>query len=248
MYILQGQLFHKYPLMNIVANADVYLGKTKIVTIPLYDDGKVMIDDSAADGIYSALFDPHKFDINEKRSNVRFDIKFETTSESRPASLAHYETGTDLERITKQYLIFGQTSFSSYATDIVSFKDTSEFVPRIVDRKPRIPIYGKPGAIGDFQVTVDNMYLTNKTARISLGKGVVIDNVKVEQDDKRLRSTIHASYWIGKDAASGPRMLTIQSNRQEVTADKVMVIEGSKYSRKLIIESRINSHDGLQRD
>jgi len=62
-YILQGQLFHKYPLMNIIANADVYLGKTKIATIPLYDNGKAMIDAAAADGIYSALFDPRQFDI-----------------------------------------------------------------------------------------------------------------------------------------------------------------------------------------
>ena len=112
-YVLQGQLFHKYPLMNIIAHADVYFGKSKIATIPLYDDGKKMIDDVAADGRYSALFDPHKFDISDKRSNVRFDVKFTTTRRSRPAALAHYETGTDLEKITKQYYKIGQTAFSA---------------------------------------------------------------------------------------------------------------------------------------
>jgi hypothetical protein len=69
----------------------------------------------------------------------------------------------------------------------------------------------------------------------------------VAQDAKLLRSILHASYWIGKDAVSGPRTLTIQSNSQEVTAEKLMIIEGSKYSRKPVITSRIHSHDCLHK-
>jgi len=185
--------------------------------------------------------------INSKRSKVRFDVKFSTTSKSRPAAMAHYETGTDLKEITEQYLKFGQTAFNSYATDIVSFKDTSEFDPRIVNVKPRTPIYGKPGDSGFLQVTIDNLHLTNETTRFSLGQGVIIDKVRVAQDAKRLRSIVHASYRIGKDAAGGPRTLTIQSNSQEVTADRVMVIERARYSRKLTINSRVHSHDGFHK-
>jgi hypothetical protein len=227
-YVIQGQLLHRYPLMNISAIATLYRGKQKIGSLTLKDDGKAYVDAAANDGIYSALLDPAKFDISEKMPKIRVDVEFRTSSKSVPAEAVHYEVESDYKAITEHYLKMAKIPFTAYATDIVSFRDRSKYDMQITAIEPRTLVPVKPGSKGTLKVVVNNAYLDSKHLRASLGDGVKLGAPRVERDSKTFRSSVSIDYAIRHDAKPGPRSLTLQSNAQKVTSTPLLDIGGLK--------------------
>lgn len=226
-YVIQGQLFHRYPLMNISAVATLYRGKQKIGSITLKDDGKAYVDANAKDGIYSALLDPAKFDISQKLPKIRVDVEFRTSSTSVPAEAVHYEVESDYKAIAAHYLKMAKIPFTAYATDIVSFRDHSQYDPRITSVNPRTTLPVKPGSKGRIQVLVENAYLDPKYLRASLGEGVKVGTPRAERDSKSFRTTVTIDYAVRHDAKKGLRSLTLQANAQKVTSTPLLDVSGT---------------------
>lgn len=211
-FLVQGQLFHRYPLMNISAIAHIYRGSTKIASLTLQDDGKPFIDRTANDGTYSALLDPAKFQISEKQPKLRVDVEFRTSNLSVPAEAVHYEAGSDYKEIAEHYLKMAKIPFTAYASDIVSFRDRSRYDPQIVPVEPRTVVTVPPGSRGTAKLLVNNLYVDKQNLRANLGSGVKIVDMSVERDSKALRSVVTINYAIARDAKYGPRDLLLQTN------------------------------------
>ena len=238
-FIIRGMLNHRYPLMNINAVADIYIGSNKLQTVQLFDNGKEHIDDVKNDGIHSALFNPaslYNFDsplFNPSSfynfNKVRIDVRFTTNKYSRPAESAHYETGTDLKLITDEYEKILKAGFSAFATDTVSLSDNSKYDPRIINIYPHAPVDLKPGARGQLRVTVENAYLNRSTLRAALGQGIRVEVVDVFQDKQYFRSYVTLAYEVLEDVNNGFRHLTLQVNALSFSEDDVVKISGGKY-------------------
>lgn len=230
-YVIQGQLFHRYPLMNINAVATLYRGKQKIGSITLKDDGKPHVDANAKDGMYSALLDPAKFGISQKLPKIRVDVEFRTNTTSVPAEAVHYEVESDYKAIAEHYLKMAKVPFTAYATDIVSFRDRSQYDPKITPVEPHTVVPVKPGSKGRIKVLVDNAYLDPKYLRASLGNDVKLGTPRVERDSKTFRTAVTIDYAIRHEAKPGPRKLTLQSNAQSVTSAPLLQVgDGSAKS------------------
>ena len=219
-----AQLQHRYPLTNVKAIADIYRGSQKLASLPLYDHGKVGIDDQAKDGTYSALIDPQKLAISNKRPKVRVDVRFITNALTQPAPNAHYETGTRVESLIKDYAARAKAQFSAFATDTVSFSANDESKPQIHSLQPDAPLRVKPGSTGKLQVTVENAYLSRQHTRVSLGQGITTKLVSITPQAERFRSTLVLVYEVGKEVKGGSRDLLIQSNHTRLTQPNALVI------------------------
>ena len=226
--MIQGQLFHRYPLMNISAIAHIYRGKTKLASLVLKDNGTPHVDRVANDGTYSALLDPLKFQISEKQPKIRVDVEFRTSEHSVPAEAVHYEAGSDYKEIAEHYLKMAKIPFTAYASDIVSFRDRSKYNPQIIPVEPRVVIKVAPGSRGTAKVMVDNLYLDKRSLRASLGSGVKIVELNVERDSKALRSLVTVSYVIAKDAKFGARDLSLQTDGGEILSKTVLEVGREK--------------------
>lgn len=222
-YIIQGQLNHRYPLMNVNAVADIYIGSTKLMSLPLKDDGAAGIDEIKNDGLYSALFYPQQLD---NFSKVRIDVSFTTNKYSAPAIAAHYESGTDLKLISEIYAKTIKANFSAFATDTVSFSDKSKYYPNIVAVRPGTHIAVKPGHIGELTVLVDNVYLNKNNLRAAIGQGVRVEVLEVKQDAKRLRSYVTLAYEVLEGVHNGHKALVLQNNTMAVAEPAVLEVFG----------------------
>lgn len=232
-FVIQGQLLHRYPLMNIRAVASLYRGNQKLTSLVLRDDGKMGIDNSANDGTYSALFDPRQFDISDKLPKIRVDVEFTTNPQSVPAKAIQYEPGSNYKALVEHYLNMAQIPFSAFATDIVSFRDTGAYDPRIVPIDPAKPIRVTPGSTGRIKVLVENAYFDTETLRAALGQGVSIQAIRVSRDEKFLRSYVSVTYSVQDDAHNGGRALTLQANAQKTTSPQLLyVVKGQDVPEK----------------
>jgi hypothetical protein len=222
--LIQGSLFHRYPLMNLKAIATVFSGNKKIASIVLQDDGKQHIDATAKDGIYAALFDAKKYGLNDKQPKIRVDLAFTTSDKSVPAEATHYEVDSDYKSIVDHYLKLAKTPFTAYATDIFSSRDTSKYNPRITPIEPLKQTSVKVGDKGTLKVVVDNMYFDEKTVRSSLGQGISLDSVRTERDAKLFRTLVTLNYSVQKNAKEGERALSLQSNTQITSSSPLIKV------------------------
>jgi von Willebrand factor type A domain len=222
--LIHGSLFHRYPLMNVKAVATIFSGNTKIASINLQDDGKQYIDATAKDGIYSALFDPRKYGLNDKQPKIRVDLALTTSKNSVPAEATHYEVDSDYKSIVAHYLSVTKMPFTAYATDIFSLRDTSKYNPRLTLVEPRTPASVKIGSTGQIKVVVENAYFDEKSLRASLGQGIKIERLGTERDTKLFRTSVYISYSVQKNAAEGERTLSLQANTQIVSSSPVLKI------------------------
>lgn len=227
-FLIQGQLFHRYPLMNINAIAHIYRGGNKIASLTLQDDGKPHIDRVANDGTYSALLDPVKLQISEKLPKLRVDVEFTTSSHSVPAEAVHYEAGSDYKEIAEHYLKMAKIPFTAYASDIVSFRDRSKYDPQIIPVEPRTVIKVPPGSRGTIKVMVNNLYLDKGSLRASLGSGVKIVELNVERDTKAVRSLVTVNYVVAKDTKYGARDLSLQTNAGAIVSKTILEVGRDK--------------------
>ena len=239
--VIQGRLYHRYPLMNISAIANVYSGKTLLASLPLKDNGKQGVDATKNDGVYSALFDPRQFDLHGDRAKVRIDVSFTTNSKTQPAIAAHYETGTDLAELAEDYAKSVKMTFTSFASDTVSFKDVTKLQPRISVITPQTPVEVKPGLIGKMRIAIDNTYIPKNSARVSLGQGVRVKVGDVSFDHKNFRSYVSISYEVLEAAVHGYRSVSVQSNRMRVSADKTLFVASDRFTGKEGYDAQIVS-------
>lgn len=221
---IEAKMMHRYPLTGVIATAHIYRGNQKLGSIVLKDNGKPSIDTQRLDGVYSGLIDPNKFGISSKRPKVRIDVDFKTTSKSRPAPYAHYETGANVKELDEDYTKQAKWEFTAFATDTVSFNNKDEYQPRIVSIEPERTQKVWPGYRGKLNVVIENAFISRQSLRVSLGNGVQTEITGIEADKGSFRSTVHIAYQVGKDANKGTRDLEVHSNNVRLQQPGVLYV------------------------
>jgi len=223
-YRIIGNFFHRYPIGYANAIADVYIGLNKVATVTLLDNGKPGVDDQALDGMYSALFDPAKYGLSDKRPKARVDVRFTTTAQSQPAPGAVYEIGAKLEDLKADYTAKAKYIFTAFASDNVTFRDNSAQLPKIYSTKPASTVQVKLGSSGKLSVVVDNAYLSRANLTTALGAGVTVKLQSLTPSSTGFRSTLVLAYTVNKDAAAGTRDLQIRDNKVFLNRAKMLEV------------------------
>lgn len=228
---VNASLNYRYPIADARAVAYIYVGKRYMGAISLYDDGQRGGDSIEDDGNYSNIIDLRRFgvdkllgDLAQKRQNpskIRFDVWFMVTNRSQPAPYAHYETGTKLDELQKDFEqnIKSKRSFSVWDTlytQVRKYQRKSTASARLLGSKGQLAFpRGKTSPLF-FEILGSIPNINN--LRVSLGPGIKVDVRSVKPYTRRagVRGYLHITPT--KRTRPGVRPLMLQFGHTKLKA------------------------------
>ncbi len=231
---VEASAIYRYPLADITARLHIFRAGDSMGWVELYDDGQSGGDYQAGDGIYSGILDLGEFgldrplDDDSKRGKTRLDAQFLIGDRSRPAPNAHYESGTDLGELTKNYEEQAKSRLPFEVWTTRSFDFTED--DRKGERKRLRPLHPRdqqkalPGGTGKIVLAVFGIQPRKGALQISLGQGVDVSLEGIRYSERRLGGRVELSYAVSKDAREGARDLILQMNDEVMRLNNLLFV------------------------
>ncbi len=185
---MHAELSFRYALSDIDARAQLFVGGQNVGSVQLLDDG-AGADTQAQDGIYSAFISAGQWrklinSVDDDADTLRVDVEFTVTNASRPAPLAHYETGYTPARAEADYRNRNSFEFKAWTTGVIKARDFDDSTRPFIEPDGRGP--GAPGGDGwrDFGFNIFNARPLESQLRVTLGTDYEVEIDDVSECDQ----------------------------------------------------------------